>query len=76
MSVKSVKASPAEEIIDFCVIFEFWAVLAHHWIGSPPSFRRNWAIDRIEATPVIQIGIIVVIAVVYTTMAYVGIDKA
>ncbi len=64
------------KIIDFCVIFGILGGLSSSLgLAVPLASGGIKQLTGIDATPVIKIGIILVIAVVYTAMAYVGIDR-
>ncbi len=64
------------KVIDFCVIFGILGGLSSSLgLAVPLASGGIKQLTGMEATPVIQIGIIVVIALVYTFTSYLGIDK-
>lgn len=64
------------KIIDFCVIFGILAGLSSSLgLAVPLASGGLSALFGIEATPALQIGIIVVIALVYTFTSYLGTNK-
>lgn len=64
------------KIIDFCVIFGILGALSSTLgLAVPLATGGLRQLFGMEDTPVVKIGIIVVIAIVYTIMAYVGTDK-
>ncbi|MFV0518539.1 MAG: BCCT family transporter [Aminipila sp.] len=64
------------KVIDFCVIFGILGALSSSLgLAVPLASGGIKQLFGIEATPAIQIGIIVVIALVYTFTSYLGTNK-
>ncbi|MBN7772378.1 BCCT family transporter [Clostridium aminobutyricum] len=64
------------KVIDFCVIFGILGGLGSSLgLAVPLATGGIKQLTGAEATPVIQIGVIVVIALVYTFTSYLGTDK-
>ena len=64
------------KIIDFCVIFGILGALSSSLgLAVPLASGGIRQLTGLEATPAIQIGIIVVIALVYTFTSYLGTSK-
>lgn len=64
------------KVIDFCVVFGILGGLSSSLgLAVPLSTAGIQKLTGIEITPALKIGVIVFIAVVYTIMSYVGIDK-
>ncbi len=64
------------KVIDFCVIFGILGGLSSSLgLVVPLATGGLKQLFGLEATPVVQIGIIVVIALVYTFTSYLGTDK-
>lgn len=70
------KRTAIGKVIDFCVIFGILGALSSSLgLAVPLATGGIKQLTGMEATPVMQIGIIVVIALVYTFTSYLGIEK-
>ena len=76
MGEKAKGKSVIGKVIDFCVIFGILGALSSSLgLAVPLASAGLKQLFGVEATPVIQIGIIVVIALVYTFTSYLGTNK-